>query len=165
MSSPTRRPKSCCTLARRASVFGPGPGPRRPPDETTILRFRHLIERHRLGPKMLQVVNRHLASHGLKVHQGTTVDATLIAPPTSKKTSSESCAPEMAARGKGTSDNLGRRFTWGVDSRTKVVHSLSVTASVNIFIFTGIVEATGVARSELAGRGSRRVGANRPQRI
>ncbi len=60
-----------------------------PPDEMTILRFRHLIEKHRLGPKMLQVVNRHLASHGIKVHQGTIVDATLIAAPTSKKNRSQ----------------------------------------------------------------------------
>ena len=100
-----------------------------PPDETTILRFRHLIERHRLGPKMLQVVNRHLASHGIKVHQGTIVDATLIAAPTSKKNRSKSRDPEMGSTRKGNQWHFGAKVHVGVDSRTKVIHSLSVTGA------------------------------------
>ncbi len=100
-----------------------------PPDETTILRFRHLVEKHRLGPKMLQVVNHHLASHGIKVHQGTIVDATLIAAPTSKKNRSQSREPEMGSTRKGNQWHFGAKVHVGVDSRTKVIHSLSVTAA------------------------------------
>ena len=53
------------------------------PDETTILNFRHLLERHNLGKLLFDRVNEHLASRGLKVAGGTIVDATIIAAPSS----------------------------------------------------------------------------------
>jgi len=55
------------------------------PDETTILNFRHLLERHNLGQELFDRVNEHLASRGLKVAGGTIVDATIIAAPSSTK--------------------------------------------------------------------------------
>ena len=55
----------------------------RPPDETTMLRFRHLLERHDLAPDMLRLVNDLLQAKGLMLRTGTAVDATLIAAPSS----------------------------------------------------------------------------------
>src|ERR1700757_2863708 len=59
------------------------------PDETTILNFRHLLERHNLGKLLFGCVNEHLASRGLKVAGGTIVDATIIAAPSSTKNEAE----------------------------------------------------------------------------
>ena len=55
------------------------------PDETTILHFRHLLERHGLGESLLEEINGHLESQGLKLREGTIVDATIIAAPSSTK--------------------------------------------------------------------------------
>ena len=55
------------------------------PDETTILKFRHLLEKHHLGKKLFREVHRHLESQGVKVTQGTVVDATIINAPSSTK--------------------------------------------------------------------------------
>jgi IS5 family transposase len=58
------------------------------PDETTILNFRHLLERHGLGKKLFDVVNRHLAQQGLMLREGSIVDATIISAPSSTKNES-----------------------------------------------------------------------------
>src|SRR5690349_9318799 len=58
------------------------------PDETTILRFRHLLERHKLSEQLLATVNDMLREQGLMLRTGTVVDATLIAAPSSTKNSS-----------------------------------------------------------------------------
>lgn len=63
-----------------------GDGVSRLPDETTILRFRHLLEKHDLATDMLRVVNDILQAKGLMMKKGTVVDATLIAAPSSTKT-------------------------------------------------------------------------------
>ena len=55
------------------------------PDETTILHFRHLLERHALGMELFEEINAHLAAQGLQLREGTIMDATLIAAPTSTK--------------------------------------------------------------------------------
>ena len=55
------------------------------PDETTILRFRHLLERHNLAPDMLRLVNDLLQARGLVLRSGTAMDATLLAAPSSAK--------------------------------------------------------------------------------
>ena len=65
------------------------------PDRVSILRFRHLLEAHELGPQILQVINPKLAAHGLLLKTGTVVDATLIAAPSSTKNSSGERDPEM----------------------------------------------------------------------
>ncbi len=58
------------------------------PDETSILDFRHLLERHNLGEELFNEVNRHLKSEGLMLREGSTVDATIISAPTSTKNKS-----------------------------------------------------------------------------
>ena len=70
------------------------------PDETTILNFRHLLERHKLGQVLFERVNQHLASRGLKVAGGTIVDATIIAP-SSTKNAAKARDPEMHQTRKG----------------------------------------------------------------
>src|SRR3984893_17491900 len=65
------------------------------PDETTILRFRHLLERHELGGLMLDAVNAHLESKGIRIATGTIVDATIIHAASSTKNQSGKRDPEM----------------------------------------------------------------------
>src|SRR4051812_34380459 len=71
------------------------------PDETTILNFRHLLERHDLGKPLFDRVNEHLASRGLKVAGGTTVDATIIAAPRSPQNETKARGPEMDQKREG----------------------------------------------------------------
>ena len=78
------------------------------PDETTILRFRHLLERHNLAVDMLRVVNDILQAKGLMIRTGTPVDATLIAAPSSTKnaegnTRDPAHAPDQEGQSSGTS--------------------------------------------------------------
>jgi IS5 family transposase len=70
-------------------------------DETTILRFRHLIEEHYLDGAMLDKVNRHLATKGIRITTGTIVDATIIHAPSSTKNSTGERDPEMHQTRKG----------------------------------------------------------------
>ena len=74
---------------------------RRLPDESTILRFRHLLERHELAASILAGVNEVLQQHGLMLKTGTVVDATLIAAPSSTKNNSGKRDPEMHQTRKG----------------------------------------------------------------
>ena len=71
------------------------------PDETTILRFRHLLEKHKLAPQILVVINDLLRAKGLMLRVGTAVDATLIAAPSSTKNASGERDPEMHQSKKG----------------------------------------------------------------
>src|ERR1700746_444395 len=70
-------------------------GRERVPDETTILNFRHLLERHDLTQALFDRMNAYLASRGLQVKGGTIVDATIIAAPSSTKNQTETRDPEM----------------------------------------------------------------------
>ncbi|MBC5801880.1 MAG: IS5 family transposase [Candidatus Eremiobacteraeota bacterium] len=97
------------------------------PDETTICKFRHLLERHALGPKILAEVNAHLASSGFKVTRGTIVDATIIAAPSSTKNASGERDPEMHQTMKGNEWHFGMKAHIGVDSKLKIVHSFVAT--------------------------------------
>ena len=99
------------------------------PDETTICKFRHRLEAHELGKKMLATVNAHLASHGFKVSTGTIVDATIIAAPASTKNSSGERDPEMHQTKKGNAWHFGMKAHIGVDSRTKIIHSVAASAA------------------------------------
>ena len=63
------------------------------PDETTILHFRHLLERHALGMELFEEINAHLAAQGLQLREGTIMDATLIAAPTSTKNKAKPARP------------------------------------------------------------------------
>lgn len=100
-----------------------------PPDETTILRFRHLIEEKGLGPQILELVNRHLAAHGVRIEQGTIVDATVIQAPSSTKNQKQSRDPEMGSTKKGNQWHFGAKLHVGVDSRNKVIHSVEMTGA------------------------------------
>jgi IS5 family transposase len=71
------------------------------PDETTVLRFRHVLEQHDLGGLMLDAVNVHLEAKGIKIQTGTIVDATIIHAPSSTKNASGERDPEMHQTRKG----------------------------------------------------------------
>ncbi len=105
------------------------------PDETTILNFRHLLERHDLGKALFERVNEHLASQGLKVAGGTIADATIITAPSSTKNEAKARDPETHQTRKGQRwyFGIGLRsepmLHIGVDSKTKLIHSMTTTAA------------------------------------
>ena len=97
------------------------------PDETTILNFRHLLERHELGAGLFEEINRHLESQGLRLQEGTIVDASIIAAPSSTKNRAGERDPEMHQTKKGNEWRFGMKVHIGVDAQTGVVHSVSTT--------------------------------------
>ena len=99
------------------------------PDETTLCKFRHMLERHGLGAKIFARVNGHLESRGVKLGTGTIVDATLIAAPSSTKNKSGERDPEMHQTRKGKQWHFGMKAHIGVDAETKLVHSVMATAA------------------------------------
>ena len=101
------------------------------PDETTILNFRHLLERHELGKGLLDEINAHLESQGLRLREGTIVDASIIEAPSSTKNRAGERDPEMHQTKKGNQWHFGMKAHIGVDSETGIVHSLSTTADVH----------------------------------
>ena len=102
------------------------------PDETTILRFRRLLETHKLAPKILAVVNELLSAKGLLLRAGTVVDATLIAAPSSTKNASGGRDPEMKQSQKGQQWYFGMKAHIGVDAESGLVHTVrGTTGSVN----------------------------------
>ncbi len=99
------------------------------PDETTICKFRHLLEKHALGKKLFEEVNRHLANCGITISGGTIVDATIIPAPSSTKNQDGERDPEMHQTRKGNRWYFGMKAHIGVDSRHKLVHSIVTTAA------------------------------------
>ena len=99
------------------------------PDETTILRFRHLLEAHDLGGEMLDTVNLYLETKGIRISTGTIVDATIIQAPSSTKNSTGERDPEMHQTKKGKQWYFGAKAHIGVDSKETVVHSLCTSAA------------------------------------
>ena len=99
------------------------------PDETTVCKFRHLLEQHNLGAAMLETVNFHLQSRGIKITTGTIVDATIIHAPSSTKNREQKRDPEMHQTRKGKQWYFGMKAHVGVDSKHKIVHSAVVTAA------------------------------------
>ena len=99
------------------------------PDETTILNFRHLLERHGLGKRLFEEINAHLESQGLWLREGTIVDATIIEAPSSTKNRSRERDPEMHQTKKGNQRHFGMKAHIGVDSETGIVHSMSTTSA------------------------------------
>ena len=98
------------------------------PDETTILRFRHRLEKHRLAEKVLATVNELLSSQGLALKVGTTVDANLIAAPTSTKNKDRARDPEMHSSKKGNQWSFGMKAHIGVDADSGLVHTVRGTS-------------------------------------
>jgi IS5 family transposase len=99
------------------------------PDETTILRFRHLLEQHDLGGEMLMTVNRYLETKGIRISTGTIVDATIIAAPSSTKNSKRERDPAMHQTKKGNQWYFGAKAHIGVDSKETVVHTVVTSAA------------------------------------
>lgn len=97
------------------------------PDETTVCKFRHLLEAHGLGKRIFETVGQHLQSKGLKVSSGTIVDATIISAPSSTKNSSGQRDPEMHQTKKGKDWHFGMKAHVGVDRKTKLIHSVAAT--------------------------------------
>jgi len=99
------------------------------PDETTVCKFRHLLEEHNLGEKILGTVNQHLQAKGVRITTGTIVDATLIQAPSSTKNREQSRDPEMHQAKKGKQWYFGMKAHVGVDSKTKIIHTAVATAA------------------------------------
>jgi IS5 family transposase len=99
------------------------------PDETTVCRFRHLLEQHDLGRRIFEAVHEHLEAKGLKVAAGTIVDATIINAPSSTKNADKARDPEMHQTKKGNQWYFGMKAHIGVDSRTKIIHAVVATAA------------------------------------
>ena len=99
------------------------------PDESTILRFRHLLEANHLSVQILATVNATLMAKGLLLKQGTVVDATLIAAPTSTKNSTGTRDPEMHQTKKGNQWYHGMKAHIGSDADSGLVHSVASTAA------------------------------------
>ena len=97
------------------------------PDETTICKFRHLIESQVLGERLFAVVNKHLCARGIKIGTGTIMDATIIAAPSSTKNEDGKRDPEMHQTKKGNQWYFGLKAHIGVDSKTKIVHAMTAT--------------------------------------
>ena len=97
------------------------------PDETTMCKFRHLLEEHGLGGEMLEAVNLHLEGQGVRITTGTIVDATIIHAPSSTKNREQKRDPEMHQTRKGKQWYFGMKAHVGVDSKTKLIHTAVVT--------------------------------------
>jgi IS5 family transposase len=104
-------------------------GDDRIPDETTILNFRHLLEKHHLTEQLFAEVNRHLADQGITLRSGTLVDATIIDAPSSTKNEAKARDPEMSSTKKGNAWYFGMKAHIGVDADSGIVHSLETTTA------------------------------------
>jgi transposase, IS5 family len=104
-------------------------GDDRVPDETTILNFRHLLERHGLTEAIFADVNAHLADKGITLRSGTLVDATIIDAPSSTKNKAGTRDPEMSSTKKGNTWYFGMKAHVGVDAESGVTHSLETSTA------------------------------------
>jgi len=102
-------------------------GHERVPDETTVCKFRHLLERHGLGERIFQRVGEHLRERGFRLSAGTIVDATLISAPTSTKNRDRQRDPEMGTTKKGGQWLFGMKAHIGVDDKSKLIHTVKAT--------------------------------------
>lgn len=99
------------------------------PDETTILKFRHLLEAHALAQTLFDETAALLAEKGLLLRQGTIVDATLIAAPSSTKNRERRRDPEMTSTKKGNNYTFGMKAHIGVDAESGLAHTVAVTTA------------------------------------
>jgi IS5 family transposase len=97
------------------------------PDETTVCKFRKLLVKQRLGKTLLKGVNEHLRRQGIKLSNGTIVDATIISAPSSTKNGDGERDPEMGHTAKGKEWHFGMKAHVGVDSRHKLIHTVQVS--------------------------------------
>jgi IS5 family transposase len=102
------------------------------PDATTLLRFRRLLEQHDLARSIFDAINTHLAAKGLMLREGTIVDATIIAAPSSTKNQDGKRDPEMHQVKKGNQWYFGMKAHIGVDAESGLTHTVATTpANVN----------------------------------
>jgi len=99
------------------------------PDETTILNFRRLLEKHQLAPRILAEVNGLLSEKGLLLREGTIVDATIISAPSSTKNKSRKRDPDMHQTKKGNNWHFGMKAHIGVDADSGLVHTVTTTSA------------------------------------
>jgi IS5 family transposase len=99
------------------------------PDESTILNFRHLLERHAVGEPVSQAVGEYLQEQGLRIASGTIVDASIISAPSSTKNKDKARDPEMHQTKEGNQWYFGMKAHVGVDSKTRQIHSVAATAA------------------------------------
>ena len=99
------------------------------PDETTILKFRHLLERHGLGEGLFEAINAHLAERGHSLRRGTIVDASIVTAPSSTKNAAGERDPEMHQTRKGRQWYFGMKTHIGVDAESGLTHSVAATAA------------------------------------
>ena len=90
---------------------------------------RQLLERHKLGKTLLTAVNDHLQRSGIKISKGTIVDATIIGAPSSTKNKDGERDPEMHQTAKGQQWYFGMKAHIGIDSKTKLVHTVLASAA------------------------------------
>jgi IS5 family transposase len=99
------------------------------PDETTILNFRHFLEKYQLQKKFFEIVNKRLKKKRLIMKEGTIVDATIISAPSSTKNNSGERDPEMSSTEKNGNWHFGMKAHIGVDSKNGIVHSIEGTTA------------------------------------
>ena len=104
------------------------------PDESTVLRFRHRLEAHKLAEQILQTVNGLLTERGLLLKVGTAIDATLIAAPTSTKNKDKKRDPEMHSSKKGNQWYFGMKAHIGVDAESGLVHSVRERQGTSVIL-------------------------------
>ena len=137
------------------------------PDETTILNFRHLLERHGLGSVLFEEINKHLASLGYRLKEGTILDASLINAPSSTKNREGARDPAMHQTKKGNQWYFGMKVHIGVDAESGLAHSLTTTsanvsdvATAHAVLHGGEKEVWGDAGYEGVGKRPENRGAN-----
>jgi len=99
------------------------------PDETTMLNFRHFIESHKFGKCLFETVQEHLDEQGLKLQEGSIVDASIISAPTSTKNKQGERDPEMHQTKKGNEWHFGMKMHIGVDESYGLIHSIATTSA------------------------------------
>ena len=99
------------------------------PDRTTIMNFRHLLEKHKLTRKLFKTVNQWLSDCGVMMTQGTLVDATIIEAPSSTKNKKNERDPDMHQTKKGNEWHFGMKAHIGVDAKSGLTHTLVTTAA------------------------------------
>ncbi|NOU20485.1 MAG: IS5 family transposase [Methyloglobulus sp.] len=99
------------------------------PDETTILNFRHLLERHNLTNAVFEAVKAYLTEQGLLLSGGSIVDATIIHAPPSTKNRAKQRDPEMSSTKKGNTWHFGMKAHISVDANSGLVHTVGVTTA------------------------------------
>jgi IS5 family transposase len=99
------------------------------PDETTILNFRHFLEKYNLSKKFFELVNKKLEDKGLLMKKGTLVDASIIIAPSSTKNSSKKRDPDMSSTKKGANYSFGMKVHTGTDFESGLVHTLRTTTA------------------------------------